>query len=130
MNNTLYNIGLLKERTAAAALLPEPDLPLVGTVVYVSGRPKVVYRHAYNMCYHINPQGHGNFTSRIGLWRYATPAEIDQFAADSELPEIVDPLEAMVDEVLAVHNSLTWLSRRQIARAAILAERARAAEVG
>jgi hypothetical protein len=124
---------LLKECTAAALLLPKGELPEAGTVVKHDGAyTRVVTESSDSTYFYVCADGfaYEEGSANHNNWRYATPAEIDASAEASALPDIVDPLDAMVDEVLE-----TWPKRdldldtcfRSIARAAILAERARKA---
>ncbi len=129
MTNTIYNIALLKERTAAAALSPKQDLPMVGTVISYGGSTIIVTGKCGTVWNGVRADGL-TYSGRETFDRYATPDEIDQFAKGSALPEIVDPVEAMIDDLLEGHNLPNWPTSRDLVRAAILAGRARAAEVG
>jgi UDP-2,3-diacylglucosamine pyrophosphatase LpxH len=98
---TIFNIALLKERTAAALLLPKGELPEVGTVVALRdgtlARVCRVHMRTYSVEF-----ASGTHDDFLRFTRYATPAEIDAFAEASALPDIVDPIVEAVRKALIV----------------------------
>jgi len=113
---SIWNIPELRTRTEAASRLPKSDLPEVGTVVFDNGHPQVVRHINGSYVSSILAGGYGREVHKN--WRYATPAEIDQFERDSKLPDIVDPIEAEVKVIADSWLANAWTVER-IARAAI-----------
>jgi len=116
MAQSIFHFPTLRDRTEAASKLPKGNLPEVGTVVWDGGLAAITRSYEGNS-YSVSAAGG---IGGVGVsWRYATPAEIDQFERDSALPEIVDPIEAEVKAITDNWRVDGW-SVAQIARVSIL----------